>query len=111
MYTGNEDFYQVLGGSPEATGKEIKAQYKKLMLENHPDKFKGLKVKHEAGDEDLLEIIEERIRRAEEESKLINQAFEVLSDSTKRKEYDDLYKATVAGPEIVLAPTSWTWAV
>jgi len=107
MYTGNEDFYQILGVSPEATGKEIKAQYKKLMAENHPDKFKGVKAKHEVtGDEVLLEILEEKIRQAEETCKFINEAYETLSDSAKRKAYDEeAYEPSVAAPEIVVSPT------
>lgn len=68
-----KDFYEVLGVSKKATEAEIKSAYRKLALKWHPDKNKSAD--------------------ATEKFKLINEAYEVLSDSKKREMYDQL------GPE------------
>lgn len=106
MFFDNKDHYRMLGIPPDATDKEIQEQYKKLMIKNHPDRFRGLKAKHEsAGDDVLLEIIEEKIRQAEEVCKLINEAREVLSDPVQRKAYDEeRHEQEVFAPEIVVSP-------
>ncbi len=62
------DFYQTLGLSKTATDAEIKAAYRKLALEWHPDRNKS------AG--------------ATEKFKEINRAYEVLGDPKKRQQYD-----------------------
>lgn len=63
------DYYEVLGVSKTATKDEIKKAYRKLAIENHPDKNPGDKA-------------------AEERFKEATEAYEVLSDDTKRKNYD-----------------------
>ena len=65
-----EDYYQLLGVSKGATKDEIKKAYKKLAMKYHPDKNKGDK-------------------QAEEKFKKINEAYAVLSDDSKRKQYDN----------------------
>lgn len=60
------DFYKVLGVEKGATDEEIKKAYRKLAHKYHPDK--------EGGDEDKF--------------KEINEAYQVLSDKTKRSQYD-----------------------
>jgi len=61
--------YQVLKLATNASQEEIKAAYKKLALENHPDKNAGNKEK-------------------EEEFKKIAEAYGVLSDEDQKVKYD-----------------------
>jgi 2-C-methyl-D-erythritol 2,4-cyclodiphosphate synthase len=61
-----EDYYQILGVSRNATQAEIRAVYRRLVKEYHPDKRGG----------DSTRIKE------------INEAYEVLSDPEKRLRYD-----------------------
>lgn len=63
-----KDFYKTLGISSTANDDEIKKAYKKLALKYHPDKNKE--------------------KNAEDKFKEISQAYEVLSDKTKRQNYD-----------------------
>ena len=64
-----EDYYQVLGVKKDASNAEIKKAYRKLAMKYHPDHTKGDKT-------------------AEEKFKKISEAYAVLSDKEKRKEYD-----------------------
>lgn len=64
-----KDLYSVLGISKGAATKDIKAAYRKLARQHHPDVNPGDKV-------------------AEARFKDINAAYEVLSDEDKRKKYD-----------------------
>jgi len=66
----NKDFYKVLGLSKDATADEIKKSYRKLARANHPD----------AHPDDP---------RADGRFKEISEAYSVLSDPAKRKEYDE----------------------
>ncbi|XP_077488734.1 dnaJ homolog subfamily B member 9-like [Amblyomma americanum] len=63
------DYYELLGVKRSATDKEIKKAFRKLALKYHPDKNKE--------------------PDAEEKFKQIAQAYEVLSDPEKRKQYDN----------------------
>ncbi len=66
----SEDYYKILGVSKDADQEEIKKAFRKLAHKHHPDK---------GGDE--------------EEFKKINEAYRVLSDEKKRKQYDRFGKA------------------
>lgn len=64
-----KDYYQVLGVDKKASKDEIKKAYRKLALKYHPDKNKDNK-------------------EAEEKFKEISEAYAVLSNDEKRKQYD-----------------------
>jgi curved DNA-binding protein len=65
-----KDYYKVLGVAPEADLKEIKTAYRRLARKYHPD----------VSQED----------NAEEHFKAASEAYEVLKDTQKRAEYDEL---------------------
>jgi len=64
-----KDYYQILGVNTSAGDEEIKRAYRKLAMKYHPDKNPNKK-------------------EAEERFKEINEAYAVLSDKEKRKQYD-----------------------
>src|SRR5438309_4135265 len=66
-----KDYYEVLGVPRTASEDDIKKSFRKLARQYHPDVAKTKK-------------------GAEEKFKEINEAYEVLSDPTKRKKYDEL---------------------
>jgi len=66
-----KDYYSILGVDRNASEDEIKKAYRKLAKEYHPD--------HHPDD-----------KRAEEKFKEINEAYQVLSDTEKRRRYDQL---------------------
>ncbi|HZJ87734.1 MAG TPA: molecular chaperone DnaJ [Sphaerochaeta sp.] len=72
------DYYEVLGVSKSATLDEIKKAYRKLAIENHPDRNQG------------DSAAEERFKEATE-------AYDVLSDDKKRGMYDQFGFAGVDG--------------
>lgn len=65
------DHYETLGIAKDATAEVIKKSYRKLAVRWHPDKNP------------------DNQEEASEKFKLIAEAYEVLSDPTKRREYDN----------------------
>ena len=63
------DYYKILGVKKNASEEDIKKSYRKLAMKYHPDHTKGDK-------------------SAEEKFKKISEAYAVLSDKEKRKQYD-----------------------
>ncbi|WP_195852837.1 molecular chaperone DnaJ [Aerococcus tenax] len=71
------DYYDILGVSKDASQKDIKRAYRKLAKKYHPD------LNHDPG--------------AEEKYKEVTEAYEVLSDENKRKQYDQFGHAGANG--------------
>lgn len=65
------DYYQILGVDPKAGEKQIKDAYRKLAFQYHPDR-------------------NHKNPEASENMKKVNEAYAVLSDASKRREYDTL---------------------
>ncbi len=69
-----KDYYKILEVEPNAPLEQIKSQHRFLIHAWHPDKFP---------DGELKDKAQEKIRE-------INEAYGVLSDSSKRENYDNL---------------------
>lgn len=65
----NKNYYETLGVSKNASTDEIKKAYKKMAMKYHPDRNKG-------------------DAAAEKKFKEINEAYQVLGDEEKKKNYD-----------------------
>ncbi|MDZ7318111.1 MAG: molecular chaperone DnaJ [candidate division KSB1 bacterium] len=73
-----KDYYEVLGIPRNADANEIKKAYRKLAMQYHPDKNPGDK-------------------QAEEKFKEVSEAYEVLKDPDKRRQYDQFGQAGLRG--------------
>ena len=78
----NKDFYKILGVAEDAEPAEIKRVYRRLAKKYHPDRNKG-------------------DPQAEAKFKEVSAAYETLSDTKKREEYDLMrrYGAFAGGPQ------------
>jgi curved DNA-binding protein CbpA len=65
QFNANKDYYEILGAGEAASPREIERLYKRLAHQRHPDR---------GGTEDDM--------------KALNEAYQVLHDETRRKEYD-----------------------
>src|SRR5919199_6757753 len=74
-----KDYYAVLGVSASASQDEIKKQYRKLAARYHPDKNQG-------------------DPKAADRFKEISEAYHVVGDPEKRKQYDDMRRLGAFGP-------------
>jgi molecular chaperone DnaJ len=72
------DYYEVLGVGRDASEGEISDAYRKLAIRFHPDK--------NPGDDEAVQKFKEAA-----------ESFEVLSDATKRSQYDQFGHAGVGG--------------
>lgn len=66
----SKDYYQILGVPRNASEEEIKRAYRRLAMQYHPDRNPG------------------KEKWANEKFKEINEAFSVLGDPEKRRQYD-----------------------
>src|SRR5690348_962185 len=83
-----KDYYEILGVKADASDADIKSAYRRLARKYHPD------VSKESG--------------AEEKFKSINEAYEALKDSSRRKAYDQLRAGGYrAGDEFRGPPPNW----
>ncbi len=83
-----KDYYKILGVASDAKTDEIKRAYRKLARKHHPDLNK------EAGSEDQF--------------KEIGEAWEVLKDPEKRRQYDQLRAGGWRQGEDFQPPPDWT---
>ena len=74
-----KDYYQILGISEDASQEDIKGAFRKLAFKCHPDTNPGNE------------------KQAEEKFKEINEAYGVLGDRDKRRQYDSARKGEFAG--------------
>lgn len=84
-----KDLYAVLGVSLMATPEDIKQAYRKLAMRFHPDR------NPENPD-------------AEERFQSIKEAYEILSDSEKRRVYDESRNLEVLDNPVATATEIWT---
>ncbi len=65
----NKNYYDILGVPKSASAAEIKKAYKKMAMQYHPDRNTGDK-------------------KAETRFKEVSEAYQTLSDTTKKQNYD-----------------------
>jgi curved DNA-binding protein len=86
-----KDYYKILNVNRNADLKEIKQVYRKLAMQYHPDRNPGNKA-------------------AEEKFKEINEAYQVLSDPSKRARYDQLGESYTHWQQSGGSPGNFNWS-
>jgi DnaJ-class molecular chaperone len=79
IYSVMKDYYQILGVPADASQEDIKAAFRKLAFQYHPDVNPGNE------------------KEAGEKFKEINEAYGVLGDASRRQQYDFARKSGFAG--------------
>ncbi len=82
------DYYEVLGVPRSASTEEVKTAYRRLARQHHPD------------------MNQANPKAAEEKFKELSEAYEVLADADKRRQYDQF---GFAGVEPNFGPQGFTW--
>ncbi|WWC86462.1 uncharacterized protein L201_001339 [Kwoniella dendrophila CBS 6074] len=80
MASSLPQYYTILNVSPKATADEIRQAYKRESLKTHPDRLPGNATPQER-------------RRATERFQIVSDAYYVLSDPSRRAEYDSLFNS------------------
>lgn len=81
-----KDYYKIIKVDKSSTDIEIKKSYRDLAIQLHPDKNKA-----DHAHDDFVEL---------------NEAFQILSNETKRKKYDILYDHYINNPPDGLTNTA-----
>jgi DnaJ-class molecular chaperone len=82
-----KDYYAQLGVAPDATPETIKSVYRKQASQYHPDKNP---------DPDAAQRFRE-----------VQEAYEVLSDNSRRKAYDETRRRSLIEEPVVVAKQIW----
>jgi curved DNA-binding protein len=86
-----KDYYKILGVERSADDAAIKKAYRKLAMKHHPDRNPGNKA-------------------AEDKFKEINEAYQVLSDPTKKARYDQLGESYFNYQQAGGSPGGFNWS-
>src|SRR5271166_4933212 len=89
-WAGEITFYEELGVAPDASPEQIHDSFRSLVRLLHPD---------QQTDEQLKEIAERQMRK-------LNRIYAVLSDSDRRRRYDDSLEDDLRPPTIIFSPSS-----
>ncbi len=89
--TNWEDCYEILGVDPAASTEEIRAAYRRMALDLHPDR---------------LPLASEAERHSAEEAfKKVNRAYEVLGNEERRRKYHTDWLRSNSPPKPVVEPS------
>jgi len=79
--TDRRSFYEILGVEPQASQDQVKAAFRRLARERHPDRFQG-----------------PTRERAEKDFQAITEAYNVLNDPAQRERYDQTLSSKSSQP-------------